>query len=179
MKLQTAHPSGWALFEAQAHHDERGWLAETFRLEALRAHAGGEVQIVQQNVSTSRRGVLRGLHYQVERPQGKLLQVMHGRVHDVIVDLRRASPHFGRCFAFELRAEALQLLWVPPEFAHGFLALEDATVLYSLTQPRIASAERAIRWNSPELGIDWPLEGRQPVLSGRDAAAPSFGDADI
>lgn len=178
MKLQTAHPSGWALFEAQAHHDERGWLAETLRIDTLRAHAGN-VQIVQQNLSSSSGGVLRGLHYQTRQPQGKLLQVLHGRVHDVIVDLRRTSPHFGRHFALELRADALQLLWVPPEFAHGFLALEDATVLYSLTRPRIASAERSIRWNSPELGIDWPLEGRQPLLSTRDAAAPFFTDADI
>ena len=179
MKLQMAHPSGWALFEAQAHHDERGWLAETLRIDALRAHAG-DVDIVQQNLSASRRGVLRGLHYQVEQPQGKLLQVMHGRVFDVIVDLRRTSPLFGRSFTFELRADALQLLWVPPQFAHGFLALDDATVLYSLTRPRVASAERAIRWNSPELGIDWPLEeGKQPLLSARDAAAPPFADAPI
>ncbi len=178
MKLQTAHPSGWVLFEAQAHHDERGWLAETLQIDTLRAHAG-DMQIVQQNLSSSTRGVLRGLHYQIEQPQGKLLQVIHGRVHDVIVDLRRSSPHFSQCFAFELRADALQLLWVPPGFAHGFLALEDATVLYSLTQPRIASAERSIRWNSPELGIDWPLEGRQPLLSARDAAAPFFANADI
>ncbi|HEY0879634.1 MAG TPA: dTDP-4-dehydrorhamnose 3,5-epimerase family protein, partial [Zeimonas sp.] len=101
MKLHTADPSGWALFESDAHRDERGWLAEILRIDALRAHAGN-VRIVQQNLSASRRGVLRGLHYQVESPQGKLVQVVQGRIFDAIVDLRRASPGFGRSFTFEL-----------------------------------------------------------------------------
>lgn len=179
MKLQTAHPSGWAIFEAQAHADERGWVAEILREDALLAHAG-ELRIVQQNLSASRRGVLRGLHYQLAAPQGKLVQVMRGRIHDVIVDLRRDSPDFGRSFAVELRADPLQSLWVPPGFAHGFLALEDSTVLYSLTQPRLPKAERAIRWNSPGLGIEWPLApGEEPMISARDRIAPVFGEAEV
>lgn len=179
MKLRVAHRSGWAFFEAERHADERGWVAEIVRDAALRAHVG-EFRIVQQNLSASRRGALRGLHYQLGTPQGKLVQLVHGRIHDAIVDLRRASPDFGRSFAFELRTDPLQSLWVPPGFAHGFLALEDAVVLYSLTQPRIARAERAIRWDSPSLGIQWPLApGTEPLLSPRDRVAPLFEDAGI
>lgn len=178
MRLQNAHASGWALFDAEPHRDERGWLAETLRLDALRAHAG-DVRIQQQNLSASHRGVLRGLHYQLEAPQGKLVQVIHGRVHDAIVDLRPSSTTFGHSFTFDLRAEALQSLWVPPGFAHGFLALEDSVVLYALTRPRVPHAERAVRWNSPEFGIEWPLPAGPPVLSPRDRDAPLFGEVDV
>ncbi|MCD6672170.1 MAG: dTDP-4-dehydrorhamnose 3,5-epimerase [Burkholderiaceae bacterium] len=178
MKLRSAHPSGWALFESEAHRDERGWLAETFRLDALRAHAG-DVRIVQQNLGASRRGVLRGLHYQLEAPQGKLVQVVQGRLFDAIVDLRRSSASFGRSFVFEMRAESLQTLWIPPGFAHGFLALDDVVVLYAMTAPRVAQAECALRWDSPELGIDWPLEGREPLLSARDRSAPGWDEAPV
>ncbi|MDT3679613.1 MAG: dTDP-4-dehydrorhamnose 3,5-epimerase [Burkholderiaceae bacterium] len=178
MKLRTAAPSGWALFDSEAHHDERGWLAETMRIEALRAQAG-EVRVVQQNLSASRRGVLRGLHYQVEAPQGKLVQVVQGRIFDAIVDLRRGSPSFGKSFVFEMRAESLQSLWVPPGFAHGFLALDDAVVLYAMTEPRVAQAERVLRWDSPELAIAWPLEGREPLLSARDRSAPGWREAQV
>ncbi len=179
MKLHAAHPGGWAIFEAQAHADERGWVAEILREDALRAHAG-ELRVVQQNLSMSRRGVLRGMHYQLESPQGKLVQVLRGRIHDVIVDLRRDSPDFGRSFAIRLSGDSLQSLWAPPGFAHGFLAMEDSTVLYSLTQPRIAAAERAIRWNCPQLGIEWPLAaGQEPIISERDRAAPVFGEAEV
>ena len=178
MKLRIADPSGWALFDSEAHRDERGWLAETLRIEALHAHAGG-VRIVQQNLSASRRGVLRGLHYQVEAPQGKLVQVVRGRIFDAIVDLRRGSPSFGSSFVFEMRAESLQSLWVPPGFAHGFLALDDVVVLYALTEPRIAHAERVLRWDAPELAIEWPLQGRAPLLSARDRSAPGWREAQV
>ena len=177
MRLRSAHASGWALFVATAHRDERGWLAETLRTDVLRAHAG-PVAIAQQNLSRSRRGVLRGLHYQLGPPQGKLVQVIEGRVFDVIVDLRRASPEFGASFAFELCADEPQMLWIPPGFAHGFLAREDSLVLYGLTQPWSPLHERAIRWNSPGLTIDWPLAGMQPILSARDRDAPTFGEAE-
>ncbi|HRA77375.1 MAG TPA: dTDP-4-dehydrorhamnose 3,5-epimerase [Burkholderiaceae bacterium] len=178
MKLRSAHASGWALFGAAVHRDERGWLMEALRLDALRTHAG-PVTIVQQNVSQSRRGVLRGLHYQLGAPQGKLVQVLAGRVHDVIVDLRRESPDFGAHFAFVLRADDPQMLWVPPGFAHGFLACEDSLMMYGLTQPWDAGLERAIRWDSPGLAIDWPLEGADPVLSDRDRGAPGLGEAEL
>ena len=178
MKLHSAHAAGWALFDAPVHRDDRGWLIEALRLDALRAHAG-PVGIVQQNLSRSRRGVLRGLHYQLGAPQGKLVQVIDGSVHDVIVDLRRGSPHFAMPFAIELRAEHPQMLWVPPGFAHGFLALEDCLMLYGLTQPWEAALDRAIRWNSPRLAIDWPLAGAQPLLSERDREAPDFAQAEL
>jgi len=178
VKLRTADPSGWALFDSEAHRDDRGWLAETLRIEALRAHAG-DVCIVQQNLSASRRGVLRGLHYQLEAPQGKLVQVVQGRIFDAIVDLRRDSPSFGKSFVFEVRAESLQSLWVPPGFAHGFLALDDVVLLYAMTEPRVAQAERVLRWDSPELGIEWPLEGREPLLSARDRSAPELRAAEV
>lgn len=178
MKLRIADPSGWALFDSEAHRDERGWLAETLRVEALCAQAG-DVHIVQQNLSASRRGVLRGLHYQLEAPQGKIVQVVQGRIFDAIVDLRRSSPNFGRSYTFELDADILQTLWVPPGFAHGFLALDDVLVLYAMTEPRIPHAERVLRWNAPELGIEWPLEKSEPLLSARDRAAPGWGDAPV
>ena len=178
MKLHTAHTAGWTLFDASLHRDERGWLMESLRLDALRAHAG-PVEIVQQNLSRSRRGVLRGLHYQLGAPQGKLVQVLAGRVHDVLVDLRRASPHFGTSFTFDLDAERPRMLWVPPGFAHGFLAREDSLVLYGLTQAWDVRFDRAIRWDSPGLSIDWPLAGVAPIVSVRDRDAPTFGDAEV
>lgn len=178
MKLHADHGTGWALFDAGVHRDDRGWLMEALRLDTLRRHAG-PVDMVQQNLSHSRRGVLRGLHYQLGAPQGKLVQVLAGRVHDVIVDLRRASPHFGTSFAFDLRADRPQMLWVPPGFAHGFLAREDSLVLYGMTQAWDARLDRAIRWNSPELSIAWPLDGAEPVVSARDREAPAFGEAEV
>lgn len=177
MRLRSAHASGWALFTATAHRDERGWLAETLRTDVLCAHAG-PVAIAQQNLSRSRRGVLRGLHYQLGPPQGKLVQVIEGRVFDVIVDLRRGSPEFGSSFTLELCADEPQMLWIPPGFAHGFLAREDSLVLYGLTQPWSPAHERAIRWDSPGLEIDWPLMGVQPILSARDRDAQTLGEAE-
>lgn len=178
MKLRTAHVAGWALFGAEVHRDGRGWLAETLRIEVLRAHAG-PVAIAQQNLSRSRRGVLRGLHYQLGAPQGKLVQVLEGRVFDVIVDLRRDSPDFGTSFGFDLDAEEPQALWVPPGFAHGLLAREDCLLLYALTQPWDARLDRAIRWDSPGLAIDWPLDGLEPIVSARDREAPTLGEAEV
>ncbi len=178
MKLRSAHPSGWALFESVLHRDDRGWLTENIRIDALQAHAGA-VTLMQQNLSSSRRGVLRGLHYQVGSPQGKLVQVLQGRVHDVIVDLRRGSAYFGRSFAVDLRADEPLSIWVPPGFAHGFLALDDCLVLYALTQVRDPQGERTLRWDSPGLGIDWPLVAGPPLLSDRDRAAPGFGEAEV
>lgn len=178
MKLCSAHASGWALFSADLHRDERGWLMEALRLDALRAHAGA-IDIAQQNLSQSRRGVLRGMHYQLGAPQGKLVQVLAGSVHDVIVDLRRESPDFGASFAFTLRADEPRMLWVPPGFAHGFLAREDSLMLYGLTQPWDARLDRVIRWNSSGLAIDWPLHGGEPILSTRDRDAPGLGEAEL
>lgn len=178
MRLRTAHPSGWALFESVVHRDERGWLTESLRLDALQAHAG-PVSVVQQNLSHSRRGVLRGLHYQLGAPQGKLVHVVRGRVRDVIVDLRRGAPTFGLGYAFDLGEDDPTPLWVPPGFAHGFLAREDCLVSYAMTQARDAAAERTLRWNSPALALDWQLAGIEPVVSPRDRDAPVFGVAQV
>lgn len=178
MKLHAAHPAGWALFEARIHQDDRGWLMEALRLDVLRSHAG-PVEIVQQNFSRSHRGVLRGLHYQLGAPQGKLVHVLEGRIHDVIVDLRRDSPTFRTSFAFDLSADLPRLLWVPPGFAHGVLALEDSLMSYGLTCAWDVRLDRAIRWNSPELSIAWPLDGIDPIVSARDRAAPTFGEAEL
>ncbi len=172
------HRAGWALFEAVRHEDERGWLAETFLAHVLREQAGHGASIVQQNLTSSRPGVLRGLHYQITRPQGKLVLVVQGRIFDAIVDLRRDSADFGRSFGFDLDASTLPLLWVPPGFAHGFLARTESLVSYSLTAPRLPAAERALRWDCPAIGIHWPLEGRTPILSRRDREAPGLDRAE-
>ncbi len=178
MKLRTAHPSGWALFDSVAHGDERGWVAELLRIDALRAHAG-PITITQENLTRSARNVLRGLHYQVGAPQGKLVRVLQGRLHDVIVDLRRGSPWFGQSFATDLQDCRLLTLWVPPGFAHGFLAREDSLVLYALSSPWEARLDRAIRWDSPALAIDWPLDDGEPIVSQKDRAAPVFAYAEV
>lgn len=178
MKLRERHDAGWAVFESAVHHDERGWLVEALRTEVLQ-HVAGEVAILQQNLSHSRQGVLRGLHYQLGAPQGKLLRLLRGRARDVIVDLRRHSPWFGRHFVFELAEDDSCSLWVPPGFAHGFFAREECLLMYSLTQPWDASLDRAVRWDSPALAIDWRLNGAEPILSARDRDAPLFGDAQV
>ena len=178
MLLRTAHPSGWALFDSVARSDGRGWVTESFRLDVLRAHAG-PLTIAQQNLSRSARGVLRGLHYQLGPPQGKLVQVLGGRIHDVIVDLRRRSEWFGQSFATDLRDRESLTLRVPPGFAHGFLAREDSLVLYALTCRWDPHLDRAIRWNSAALGIDWPLEQDEPILSEKDREAPPFAHAEV
>jgi dTDP-4-dehydrorhamnose 3,5-epimerase len=178
MKLRSVHDAGWALFESALWSDERGWLTEALRIDVLQAHAG-PVAIAQENLTRSRRGVLRGLHYQFGSPQGKLVRVVEGRIHDVIVDLRRGSPYFGRSFGIGLDANDPASLWVPPGFAHGFLALEHSLVLYALTHPWDERLDRAIRWNSPGLSIDWPLGGQAPLLSAKDLAAPDFAQAEV
>ncbi|HZF25842.1 MAG TPA: dTDP-4-dehydrorhamnose 3,5-epimerase, partial [Steroidobacteraceae bacterium] len=134
------------------------------------ATAGIAATFVQDNLSHSQRWTLRGLHYQVQQPQGKLVRVIAGEVFDVAVDLRRSSPTFGRSVGVRLTAAGLHAIWVPPGFAHGFLALtEVAAVQYKVTDYRLPAAERVLAWNDPDLGIDWPLpSGVHPVLSDRD-----------
>jgi dTDP-4-dehydrorhamnose 3,5-epimerase len=176
MRLREHHESGWAVFESAVHHDERGWLTEALRVEVLEAHLGS-ITVAQQNLSWSRRGVLRGLHYQLGPPQGKLVRVIEGAIHDVIVDLRKGSKSFGQSFAFELSADDPVSVWVPPGFAHGFFAREDSLVVYALTQAWESELDRTIRWDSPGLSIAWPLGDAEPILSAKDAGAPVF-DAD-
>ena len=159
--------------------DSRGYFFESWE-ERKFAAAGLDVKFVQDNHSRSARHILRGLHYQIQQPQGKLVRVVTGTVFDVAVDIRRGSPTFGRWVGVTLSEENHHMLWVPAGFAHGFMVLsESADFLYRCTDFWAPPHERAIAWNDPDLGIAWPLpEGAQPVLSGKDAVAGSFRDAE-
>jgi dTDP-4-dehydrorhamnose 3,5-epimerase len=163
--------------------DSRGWFAEVFNQSAFAA-AGLPSHFIQDNQSFSRNGVLRGLHYQLEKPQGKLVRVLSGHIWDVAVDLRPNSPDFGRWAGFHLQAESpdeeLQLLWIPEGFAHGFLVLSDtAEVLYKTTNLYHPPGERCILWNDPTLNISWPLDGMTPNVSDKDALGTPFQSADL
>jgi dTDP-4-dehydrorhamnose 3,5-epimerase len=160
--------------------DERGWFAEVFNSRTF-ADAGLKQQFVQDNQSFSARGVLRGLHYQLGQPQGKLVRVLSGHIWDVAVDLRPGSPDFGKWAGFDLRGENLEFAWIPEGFAHGFIVLSDsASVLYKTTGFYYREGERCIRWNDPTLAIAWPLDGiGTPGLSQKDAAGAWFKDAEL
>ncbi|MGO9802496.1 MAG: dTDP-4-dehydrorhamnose 3,5-epimerase [Steroidobacteraceae bacterium] len=160
---------GVKLIEHQAFDDERGAFFESWNERAFAA-AGIEARFVQENVSRSRRFVLRGLHYQIHHTQGKLVRVLAGEIFDVVVDLRRSSPGFGNSLALNLDCAAARSLWVPPGFAHGFLALSDDTrVQYKVTDFWSREAERTLRWDDAALGIRWPLPaGVAPLLSPKD-----------
>ena len=167
------------LVEPRVYGDERGFFLETWHAQKF-AEAGIDAAFVQDNHSRSAGGVLRGLHYQVERPQGKLVRVLAGEIFDVAVDLRRESPTYGRYVTAVLSAANHHQLWVPPGFAHGFLVTSDgAEVAYKCTEFYAPELERAIAWNDPEIAVPWPLPaGRAPVLSARDAAAPPLAGVD-
>ncbi|HEY1562845.1 MAG TPA: dTDP-4-dehydrorhamnose 3,5-epimerase [Caulobacteraceae bacterium] len=168
--------AGAMIVEPQVFGDDRGFFMETWHREKFAA-AGIDVAFDQDNHSRSAKGVLRGLHYQLPNSQGKLARVALGAVFDVIVDLRRASPTFGRWLGIELSAENKRMLWVPQGFAHGFLVVSElADFLYKCSGLYSAADEKALRWNDPTLAIDWPLEGA-PCLSAKDAAAPLLADA--
>jgi len=150
--------------------DERGFFVETFRADRLAA-AGIDITFVQDNHSRSSRGVLRGLHYQIRHPQGKLVRVSHGSVFDVAVDLRRSSPTFGQWVGAELSGENFRQMWIPAGFAHGFLVLsETADFLYKTTDYYAPEHERSLLWNDPAVGIEWPLAGIEPRLAAKDVA---------
>ena len=159
--------------------DPRGYFFESWE-ERKFAAAGLDVKFVQDNHSRSARNILRGLHYQIQQSQGKLVRVVTGAVFDVAVDIRRSSPTFGRWVGVTLSEENHDMLWVPPGFAHGFLVLsESADFLYRCTDFWAPSHERAIAWNDPDLNITWPLpSGSQPILSAKDVVAGSFRDAE-
>ena len=159
--------------------DPRGYFFESWE-ERKFAAAGLEVKFVQDNHSRSARNILRGLHYQIQQAQGKLVRVVTGAVFDVAVDIRRSSSTFGQWVGMTLSEENHHMLWVPPGFAHGFLVLsESADFLYRCTDFWAPSHERAIAWNDPDLNIAWPLPGgAQPVLSAKDAVARSFREAE-
>ena len=149
--------------------DERGFFLESWNRQTF-AEAGLDLEFVQDNHSRSQQGVLRGLHYQTEQTQGKLVRVTSGAVYDVIVDLRRSSPTFAQWHGTELRADRHDMLWIPPGFAHGFYVIsESADLLYKTTDYDHPTAEVSLRWDDPTLAIDWPLvDGRAPALSAKD-----------
>ncbi len=166
------------LIEPKVFGDARGFFMESYNRRAM-AELGVDGEFVQDNHSRSARGVLRGLHYQIRQPQGKLVRVVAGAVYDVAVDMRKSSPTFGRWAGFELSAENKLMAWIPPGFAHGFLVLSDyAEFLYKTTDYYAPEHERSLLWNDPALGIAWPLGGTAPLLSAKDGAALPFAQAE-
>lgn len=165
--------------EPQVFGDARGFFMETYHAEKF-ASLGLPTRWVQDNHSRSARGILRGLHYQLQQTQGKLVRCVAGAIFDVAVDLRRSSPTFGQWAGVTLSAENKAMLWVPEGFAHGFLSLEDGTeVTYKCTDLYLPAAERSVLWNDPAIGIDWPDLGVAPLLSAKDAAGLPLSAAEV
>ena len=176
--IPTAIPDVLIL-EPQVFGDDRGFFFESFNARKFEQLTGVAAHFVQDNHSKSAKSVLRGLHYQIIQPQGKLVRVAAGALFDVVVDLRRSSPFFGRWVGVELSSENRRQLWVPPGFAHGFIVTsESAECLYKTTDYWAPEHERSILWNDPELAIDWPLAGA-PMLSGKDSKGTLLADADV
>jgi dTDP-4-dehydrorhamnose 3,5-epimerase len=178
MKVTPTDIPDVLVLEPTVHRDERGFFLESWHEERLAAK-GIAARFVQDNHSHSVQGTLRGLHYQMQNPQGKLVRVVSGEVHDVAVDLRRSSPTFGRWVYQCLSSDNHKQLWIPPGFAHGFYVLsESADLLYKCTAYYAPSSDRTLRWDDPDLEIAWPLiGGGAPLLSVKDAAAPSLREA--
>lgn len=177
--IPTAIPEVLIL-EPKVFGDARGFFLESFNRKTFQSVSGLELDFVQDNHSRSAKHVLRGLHYQLVKPQGKLVRVVSGRVWDVAVDLRRSSQNFGKWVGVELSADNHRQFWVPPGFGHGFVVLsEQADFLYKTTEYWYPEYERSIVWNDPQLAIAWPLEGELPQLAAKDAAAPQFAQADV
>lgn len=174
----TAIPDVLVL-EPKVFGDARGFFFESFNARDFREVTGLNVDFVQDNHSKSAKGVLRGLHYQIQHPQGKLVRVVQGAVFDVAVDLRKASPTFGQWVGEVLSAENHKQLWVPPGFAHGFVVLSDsAEFLYKTTDYWYPEHERSLLWNDPTVGVAWPIDG-VPQLAAKDAAGKLFGAAEM
>ena len=179
MKVVRTDIPGVLIIEPKVFGDARGFFFESLNLRRWREATGLDSEFVQENHSRSTRHVLRGLHYQIRQPQGKLVRVIIGEVFDVAVDLRRGSPTFGRWTGVHLTAENKRQFWVPPGFGHGFVVLSEAAeFLYLTTDYYAPEHERAIIWNDPDLAIAWPIEAA-PLLSPKDAEAPRFKDAEV
>lgn len=167
------------VIEPKVFGDARGFFFESFNRKAFHEATGLDMDFVQDNHSRSGKGVLRGLHYQVQQPQGKLVRVVRGAVFDVAVDIRKDSPTFGQWVGTELSEDNHRQLWTPPGFAHGFLVLSDsADFLYKTTDYYAPQHERCIAWNDPSIGIEWPT-GVQPLLSVKDQGGKRLEDADL
>jgi dTDP-4-dehydrorhamnose 3,5-epimerase len=166
------------IIEPKVFGDERGFFFESFNQKKFLELTGLNVDFVQDNHSRSAKNVLRGLHYQIQQPQGKLVRVVQGTVFDVALDIRRSSPTFGQHIGVELSSDNKRMLWVPPGFAHGFVVLSDtAEFLYKTTDYWAPEFERSIAWNDPALGIEWPVEG-EPALSAKDQQGKLLADAE-
>ncbi|MDP2747991.1 dTDP-4-dehydrorhamnose 3,5-epimerase [Pseudomonas sp.] len=179
MQAVNTELPGMIILEPKVFGDQRGFFFESFNARSFADATGLQREFVQDNHSRSAKGVLRGLHYQVQQAQGKLVRVTTGEVYDVAVDLRRSSPTFGKWAGNLLSAENKRQLWVPEGFAHGFVVLSEfAEFLYKTTDYYAPEHERCIRWDDPTLAIDWPLDGA-PQLSAKDQAGLSFVDAQV
>lgn len=177
--IQTKIPEV-LIFEPKLFGDARGFFLESFNQRVFEQAVGRSVDFVQDNHSRSRYGVLRGLHYQIQQPQGKLVRVVRGSVFDVAVDIRRSSPTFGQWVGVELTEDSHRQLWVPEGFAHGFVVLsESADFLYKTTDFYAPEHERCIRWNDAQINIQWPELAAQPIVSGKDAEGLNFEQADL
>ena len=167
------------LIKPDVYHDKRGFFFESWQKNKF-LEAGISLEFVQDNHSRSIRNVLRGIHYQIQQPQGKLIRVIAGEVFDVAVDLRRHSPTFGKWVGATLSADNFNLLWIPPGFGHGFLVLSDvAEFVYKATDFYAPQYERSILWNDPDISIEWPLHDELPILSEKDAKAKQLHEAEV
>ena len=167
------------IIEPRVFGDTRGFFFESFNQRAFNQATGLDVNFVQDNHSRSSKGVLRGLHYQIQQPQGKLVRVVHGSVFDVTVDLRKSSPTFGQWVGVELTEDNNRQLWIPPGFAHGFYVLSDsADFLYKTTDYYAPEFECSLIWNDPTIGIEWPLN-TQPIISAKDVQGNKLADAEV
>jgi dTDP-4-dehydrorhamnose 3,5-epimerase len=176
--IETALPEV-KIIEPKVFSDARGFFLESFNAREFAVHVAPGIEFVQDNHSYSDKYILRGLHYQIEHPQGKLVRVIAGEIFDVAVDLRQYSPSFGRWTGITLSAENKRQLWIPPAFAHGFVVLSDhAEVLYKTTDYRFAEHERRIIWNDPDIGIQWPISD-MPRLAEKDAAGQRLINAEV
>jgi len=179
MKVHTTYISDVLILEPKVFGDDRGFFLESWNQKNLREQAGIDEFFVQDNHSKSSKGILRGLHYQLEQPQGKLVRVATGRVLDVVVDIRKSSPTFGQHFSIELNDQNHLQLWVPSGMAHGFVVLSDtADFMYKTTDYYAPQYERSILWNDIDLNIDWHLDGITPSLSDKDKEGVSFKSAE-
>ncbi len=168
------------ILEPKVFGDARGFFMESWNAKVFREATGCDLPFVQDNHSRSAKNVLRGIHYQLVKPQGKLVRVVNGTVLDVAVDLRRASPNFGRWVGVELSAENQKQLWIPPGFGHAFVVRSDsADFLYKTTEYWIPEYDRNLRWNDPAVGVEWGLNGAEPLVAAKDAAAPLLADAEV
>ena len=176
--IETDLP-GVVLLQPKVFGDARGFFMETYNQRVFEQLTGVSESFVQDNHSRSSRGILRGLHYQIQNTQGKMVRAVRGEVWDVAVDLRRSSPHFGRSTGFLLSEQNQHIAWVPPGFAHGFLVLsETADVVYKTTDFYAPAHERVLLWNDPALKIQWPIDGITPQLNARDAAGKPLAEAE-